>query len=351
MADMDATTPEDALTEPREGSPAPNLHQAPASRLAFMSQAESALAQARDIQDLAEFIDQAEVARTAAKELKLGTAAINHATSLKLRAEVRLAGAVDKGQANGEIASLGHNQHTPEGVRTPNTLPDLGLSAREVSEARTVRDYFEDENAVLVLEEEATANDKELARYQVLRDARRSRRKVEPRATPVLPVGVFDVVYADPPWRYEHVRDSHRGIEDKYPTMTVPELCDIDPPVADNAVLYLWATNPKLEEALQVMAAWGFTYRTNMVWVKDRIGMGYYARARHELLLIGARGTPGTPDPSVRPDSVIEAPRGEHSTKPVEVRGLLEELWPGRRYLEMFARDQVPGWEAWGHDA
>ena len=93
-------------------------------------------------------------------------------------------------------------------------------------------------------------------------------------------------------------------------------------PVADiatpDAVLFLWATSPKLTESISVVEAWGFAYRTCAVWIKDMIGMGYYFRQQHELLLVCTRGNPPTPIPSDRVSSVVTAPRGKHSAKPVE---------------------------------
>jgi MT-A70 len=112
---------------------------------------------------------------------------------------------------------------------------------------------------------------------------------------PLSSTGPFPVLYADPPWRYEYAEDVGRAVENNYPTMTLDEIKALEVPACDDAVLFLWATSPKLIEALDVMNAWGFTYRTCMVWVKDKIGMGYYARQRHELLLIGKRGNPGGP--------------------------------------------------------
>lgn len=162
----------------------------------------------------------------------------------------------------------------------------------------------------------------------------------------------FPVLYADPPWQYEHVETTDlRAIENQYTTMTAGALADLTVPVAEHAVLFLWATNPKLPEALQVMAAWGFAYRTNMVWVKDRIGMGYYVRGQHELLLIGKRGELPVPAPSDRPSSLIQAPRSEHSAKPEIVYDLIERMYPGLAKVELFARQQRPGWASWGHQA
>lgn len=163
--------------------------------------------------------------------------------------------------------------------------------------------------------------------------------------------GPFEVLYVDPPWRYEHAPDDTRAIENHYPTMRLDEIKALKVPAADHAVLFLWATSPKLAEALEVMAAWRFDYRTSLVWVKDRIGMGYYIRGQHELLLVGKRGDLPVPEPSDRPASVIHAPRLEHSAKPEVVYQLLERMYPTRTLVELFARQSRPGWAAWGNQA
>jgi N6-adenosine-specific RNA methylase IME4 len=168
---------------------------------------------------------------------------------------------------------------------------------------------------------------------------------------PLEAVGTFPIVYADPPWRYEYAESSTREIENHYPTATLDELKALEVPAADDSVLLMWATSPKLAESLELMAAWGFEYRTCMVWVKDKIGMGYYARQRHELLLIGKRGSLPVPDPEDRPDSVVEAPRGPHSAKPDVVYELIERMWPTLTYVELFARRQRDRWAAWGNQA
>lgn len=100
----------------------------------------------------------------------------------------------------------------------------------------------------------------------------------------------YQVIYADPPWRYDFSKSNSREIENQYPTMTVEEICALDVPSSTNSVLYLWATAPKLREALQVMDAWGFEYKSQMVWDKEILGMGYWFRGQHEILLVGTKG-------------------------------------------------------------
>jgi N6-adenosine-specific RNA methylase IME4 len=170
-------------------------------------------------------------------------------------------------------------------------------------------------------------------------------------ATPI-PAGKYGVIYADPPWRYDFAASNNRAIENQYPTMTVEELAAL--PVSDaadeNCVLYLWATNPKLREALAIIDAWGFTYKTNLVWVKDRVGMGYWARQRHELLLVATKGNPSVPHESLRPDSVIEAPRSQHSAKPAEAAEIIERCFPRVPKVELFCRTPRDGWAVFGNE-
>jgi N6-adenosine-specific RNA methylase IME4 len=98
------------------------------------------------------------------------------------------------------------------------------------------------------------------------------------------------------------------------------------------------------------MAAWGFGYRSHIVWAKPRAGTGYWARSKHELLLIGTRGDIPAPAPGDRPDSIIEAPVGRHSEKPTVFAELIERLYPTLPKIELFARRARPGWTAWGKE-
>jgi N6-adenosine-specific RNA methylase IME4 len=171
----------------------------------------------------------------------------------------------------------------------------------------------------------------------------RSQDKNEP--TP-LPEGEFDVIYADPPWKYDLAL---RGSPDMhYPVMEIEDIIELKVPSAKNAVLFLWATNPKLEDALTVMENWGFVYKSNMVWVKPHFGTGYYFRGQHELLLVGTKGNISVPAEADRPSSVLQAPLGKHSEKPEAVYSLIESMYPNHKYLELFAVKTQHGWEAWG---
>ena len=171
--------------------------------------------------------------------------------------------------------------------------------------------------------------------------------------TPLLTPRRYPVIYADPPWRYEHASES-RAVENHYPTMELPEICAL--PVADiaadDALLFLWSPAPMLAQALEVVDAWGFTYRTTLTWWKQgSFGMGHYARIETEHLLIARRGDMPPPAPPNRPRSLIIAKPGRHSEKPAETYGIIERAYPGMGKIELFARSARGGWDAWGNQA
>ena len=127
---------------------------------------------------------------------------------------------------------------------------------------------------------------------------------------------------------------------DEIKALPVPEIA------TDDAVLYLWATASKLPQALEVMNAWDFTYKTNAVWVKDKIGMGYWWRNQHELLLVGTRGSFSPPPEDLRLSSVFFEPRTAHSMKPDAIADAIADMFPNLTKIELFSRQPREGWAA-----
>jgi N6-adenosine-specific RNA methylase IME4 len=166
----------------------------------------------------------------------------------------------------------------------------------------------------------------------------------------------YPVILADPPWYfkvYDSASGTGRTAESHYPCMPTEEICALSVPelATDDAVLFLWTTSPHLPESLRVIEAWGFEYATNICWVKDKIGLGFYVRNQHEILLVAKRGNPPTPRPADRLSSVISAACREHSRKPDEAYELIERMYPELPRIELFARGTRPGWAAWGNQA
>lgn len=169
----------------------------------------------------------------------------------------------------------------------------------------------------------------------------------------------YDVILADPPWSFITWSDEGKGRspERHYPVMSTEDICRLSlPPLADNAALFLWSTWTHLPDALRVMEGWGFSYRTEAwVWVKAKrsgfgffTGMGYYTRSNTEPCLLGVRGSM----PVARHDiqGLIYEPVHGHSKKPNAQYRKIEALYPGRRYLELFARRKREGWHSWGNE-
>ena len=198
-----------------------------------------------------------------------------------------------------------------------------------------------------------------------LRASLKAEKDAEPNLAEPTPIaeGQFRTFVADPPWRYGNT--STRGAaEDHYPTMSIEELCELDvvpSRAADEAHLYLWTTAGHLPEAFKVMEAWGFEYKTYLVWVKPQMGMGNYFRVSTEMVLFGVRGGMGTNSKSIR--NHFTAPRSKHSAKPAMFQDLVVESSPGP-YLELFSRCNADemlhgcqcskcrlGWSVWGNQS
>ena len=173
----------------------------------------------------------------------------------------------------------------------------------------------------------------------------------------------FGTALADPPWQFINrtgkVAPEHRRLN-RYDTMSVDEICEL--PVAEamlgTAHLYLWVPNALLPDGLRVLGAWGFSYKSNIVWHKlrkdggsDGRGVGFYFRNVTELLLFGVRGKNArTLQPGRTQVNYLGTRKREHSRKPDEQYDLIEGCSPGP-HLELFARGSRPGWTSWGNQA
>jgi len=171
-----------------------------------------------------------------------------------------------------------------------------------------------------------------------------------------LPNSQFGVILADPPWQFKtYSQDGmDRSADNHYPTQTTDAICQLDVSsiAAADSVLFLWATAPMLIDAIEVMATWGFDYKTHFIWVKDRQGTGYWNRNQHELLLVGTKGSVPAPAPGTQWPSIIDATVGRHSEKPDVFYDLIEEYYPYLPRIELNARGPSrPTWAVWGLEA
>lgn len=168
----------------------------------------------------------------------------------------------------------------------------------------------------------------------------------------------YNIIYIDCPWSYkDKARSGERGVTYKYDTMTDSEIINlpINKISADNSIIFMWATWPRIELALEAMRAWGFTYKTvGFVWCKQNKksnswfwGMGNWSRANSEICLIGIKGKPKRYSAKVH--QLITSRISKHSAKPAEVRDKIVELCGNLPRIEVFAREVVPGWDAIGN--
>ncbi len=175
------------------------------------------------------------------------------------------------------------------------------------------------------------------------------------RDTPTLPKGQYRVLYADPPWQYSDDRLGDIGAAvSQYSTLSTDCICaihksgrSVQDVSAKDAVLFLWCTAPLVPDAIRVMAAWGFGYKSQYIWNKVLTYNGHYNAVGHELLLIGVKGS-CPPDEATLSDSVVTIERTEHSAKPDSFYVIIEEMYTQGPYLELFARRKRDGWESWG---
>ena len=172
----------------------------------------------------------------------------------------------------------------------------------------------------------------------------------------------YDVILADPPWQFrvwDKDTGQGRSAEAHYSTMTIDDICAL--PIrnlaANNSALFLWAVWPSLFEYVpSVLDAWGFEYKTiAWVWIKANqsgfgffTGMGYYTRANSEPCLLAVRGSMPVADRSIQ--SLLYSAIRKHSQKPDDQYRKIEALYPGKRYLELFARRKREGWDSWGNE-
>ena len=173
----------------------------------------------------------------------------------------------------------------------------------------------------------------------------------------------YGTILADPPWQFQNrtgkMAPEHKRLN-RYPTMTLDDICDmpVEVAAADRSHLYMWVPNALLPDGLKVMEHWGFKYKSNLIWYKirkdggpDRRGVGFYFRNVTEVLLFGVRGKDvRTLAPARSQENIISSMKREHSRKPDEQYDLIETCSWGPR-LEIFARGPRDGWDVWGNQA
>jgi N6-adenosine-specific RNA methylase IME4 len=289
-----------------------------------------------------------------------------------------------RGMVMARLATLpkGTNQHTEISASSPtqdqaskilNVSVDSGQFARKVlhhGEPELIAAVDHGHLAVSIaakaaslpaadqkaIAEKARAGDANAARTHIKQKARAEKERALAIKQMALPDKRYGVIVADPEWRFEpysRKTGMDRAADNHYPTNSTDVIAsrDVASISADDCVLFLWATAPMCRDAFMVMEAWGFAYKSQIVWAKDRAGTGYWFRNRHEVLLVGTRGNIPAPAPGTQWDSLIEAPVSKHSAKPERFLEMVESYFPTLAKIELNRRGPAhPGWDAWGNE-
>ena len=368
--------------EPNKGRECPGAFETgPGKRITGMTslvhydRARTALIKATEIDDVMEIRGQAAALKAYASQINDNAMEISLA-EIKIRAE-RRAGEIlrdmqkHKGgpaYGNRNAAKTTTNERSavvlfPEtDVVKPKTLAELQISLAQSSKwqksASLPVEAFEKEI------EEAKASGRPITSTAINRQVQRhvNRQQTATSRTTGAAQGLARVIYADPPWPYSNSgpaneADSYNRAERHYATMSIADICDftddtgrpVKDMAQDDAVLFLWVTSPFYLQCQPVIDAWGFTYKTGMVWDKQRPNFGYYVSVQHEHVLICTKGscTPDRHSPMISSVQRIKKSR-VHSEKPAEFRTIIERLYDGP-YLELFGRAQAPGWTVLGN--
>ena len=316
--------------------------------LMLRDEAQKQLAQIKTVESGVEYLNKVKAIETWAKAEKKDAILQNAIAEQKIRTQKILGGLL--------------KEELPQGRSVTNSdtlsLNKIGISRNQSSTFQKIASMPEE----LFEKEIAQAKDEtnkriELTTSRLLKAAKQyelneKRKDIENNIVEVDIKNVpelFDIIYADPPWQYDFSETNNRKIENHYTTMNNEDIMNMKVPCKDNSVLFMWATAPKLPEALQVMKAWGFEYKTNAIWDKETIGMGYWFRGQHELLLVGVKGKFSPPISSIRISSIIKEKKTKHSKKPYIVADYIEQAYPDKTKIELFCREPRKGWYVFGN--
>jgi len=250
---------------------------------------------------------------------------------------------VDSNRELSELAGMGHDTY---------------------ARARKIDELANDEDKELLRKDDVSIN---RIWQKVNRAQKRQERKAEVvKQSQAAPDGIFNVILCDPPWKYSFSPEATWDVNNHYDTLSLDELKElvvdedsgkrVPDLAADDAILFLWATSPKLSEADELIQAWKFTYKTCLVWDKQVPKTGHWVRQQCEHLLIATKGNPPVPKLENLSPSVVSHPRGRHSAKPGIFTEIIEKMFPDfdtkKSKIELFARGKPrKGWTVWGNEA
>lgn len=330
-------------------------------QLVQYDQACRALAAAHAVDEVKDIRDKAEAIRSYARQANNRALEIE-AAEIRFRAERRIGELMEDQRTGIGLAKPGPKKIGSEVGPNPPTLAEAGITKHLADRARKYAalppERFE---GMMAQRRDRITHENARVTVNLMQDDKAERRAQREAELAVrqkaLPQRRFGVIVADPEWRFEpwsRITGMDRAAENHYPTSVTSVIAERDVPSisAADCILFLWATVPMLPQALLVMGAWEFDYKSHQVWVKDRIGPGYWFRNQHELLLVGTRGNVPAPAPGQNTSSAVTSPRLGHSEKPEVFLEMIEALYPNMPKIELNRRGPArPGWAAWGNEA
>jgi len=297
---------------------------------------------AKDIQELSILTDKLKAYKILAEQTKQSSEVQVKITNYLYRAKRK------QGEWLAENIKVGN----PEKLNCNNIvqLKDLEITRNESSRLQKIANIPDEifEDILIMAEKEVKkVTDNILLRINKEIENEKNYNELKNRKIFEMPKDEFNIIYADPPWQYNNT-GFEMSAENKYPTMSIEELSDLQFKTSKNAVLFLWVTNPLLKEAFDLIKTWGFEYKTNFVWCKKNHTAGFYIFGQHELLLICIKGSNMLPIEKYK--SIIQGENKIHSKKPEIVYEMIEKMYPNFKYLELFARNKRHGWTSYGNE-
>jgi N6-adenosine-specific RNA methylase IME4 len=332
-------------------------------QLVKYEQACRALAAAKAVDEVKHIRDTYEAIRTYARQANNKQLEID-ASEIRFRAERRIGELMELqretcGLAQGKRTDLGPKPTQVEKA----TLADVGIDKHLADRARKYAAISADQfETLMATRRERIAMENSRITINLLEEANKAEKRAQrefelAKRQRALPQRRYGVIVADPEWQFEpwsRLTGMDRSAANHYPT-SATEVIAARPVMSiadEDSALGLWATVPMLPQALLVMGAWGFDYKTHWAWAKDRIGPGYWNRNKHEIFLFGTRGNVPCPAPGQQWDSLLEAPRRGHSEKPEIFLEMMEAYFPNLPKIELNRIGPPrPGWDAWGYEA
>jgi len=251
--------------------------------------------------------------------------------------------------------TIGMNQYSPteliqegKGESTEQAGKIAGVSGRYVAEAKRLKEESPDSF------ESVRKGEKTITEVVKERKIEQRKQKIAEQVAQIKednlqkPTGDFDVVVVDPPWKvnFDYKPDHYMGrVANPYPEMTVEQIKNIELPVKEDSILWLWTTHSQIWGAIEILKHWGYEYKGILTWNKESMGIGKWLRKQCEFCLLGIKGHPIWTATDVR--DIITEQKTSHSTKPESFYKIVEDNCVGRK-LDYFARKKREGWEVYG---